>query len=665
MNRIVKVLLWLLGSVAAIAVAGHFTLRHSLNTPKFKEAATGFVERAIGRKASYERIDYRLFPFSLVVRNAALKEADGADDFASIGEFSIFVDWRAKEISSLKLAEPRIRIVRRADGTFNFSDLLPAAAAEPLPDGDAPAAPAPRPAPGPSAPKAEPAAAPALRLVRIERAHFEFVAESEEGGESLFALSNLDFSLEDFSPDRPFRMSGGAQIGGQSSVAFRLDAPPPPPDLSAWPVQFAATLDVRDFADLSAFLPADALPFASLSAQLDVAGAMADGLTVALRLETPAATERHPVALDVRADATVALPAAVLRHFLSGEALAETWLAETPPCEPPPGTAFPAGDPAVALLLRHLRADLRIDFPAIAYAANRFSDGVAVLELRDGELALNRASLSAYGGTVDAVGGIHLLACPLSYRLERIEVANVELAQAIAANGLDAFSQFSGRLNLEASVSGQAVAEAGLRSHLEARATARIEDLQSVGPGGSLMDQVWRQLDQPLLLRLAPRIRPKVEQARAAGETTTTSRYETASATLALRDGVATLADARLGLPDYRIVLAGAVHPFDDRIDLAARILVSPEETERLTDGKDRSAFLPYEDGGLAIPISIRGSMAKPVVAPDAERLLQNALSGGGLAQEIAPHLERLSESDQRRVQEGLQLLQGLGRRPK
>jgi hypothetical protein len=87
----------------------------------------------------------------------------------------------------------------------------------------------------------------------------------------------------------------------------------------------------------------------------------------------------------------------------------------------------------------------------------------------------------------------------------------------------------------------------------------------------------------------------------------TTSRYDEATATLALRNGTATLSDARLSMPDYRLELAGTVLPFDDRLDLAARLVASPEETARLTDGKDRSAYLPYEDGGLMIPLAIRG----------------------------------------------------------
>ena len=78
MKRWLRFLLWLAGTAVFLLLTAHFTLRHLLNAPTFKAAATGFIERATGRSADYGRIDYELFPFSLVVRDAALKEKDKA-----------------------------------------------------------------------------------------------------------------------------------------------------------------------------------------------------------------------------------------------------------------------------------------------------------------------------------------------------------------------------------------------------------------------------------------------------------------------------------------------------------------------------------------------------------------------------------------------------------
>ena len=667
MKKLFKFIAWLAGLAVFLLLTAHFTLRHSLNTPKFKSAATGFIERATGRAADYGRIDYTLFPFSLVVRNATLKEKDGTRDFASMERFSVFIDFKTKEITALRLEQPAIRIVQRADGTFNFSDLVSTATAE-EPAGAPPATPTAGepPASGPAAapktgPPPPPAAPFAIRRVQIEDARFEFVRVDGENREEIFMLSQLDFQMRDFSPNLPFQMDGRATLGKSSTLQFELSGPAladHAENLGAWPIAFDSRLAIRDFADLKAFLPEGTLPFHSLEATLNLQGAVADKLTARLNLKTPEATATHPVALEVGLRADLSLPAPVAQHLLAGDPLPETMPAPPPTCEPPPGTLSLAENPMAALLLRHAQATIELTFPAIAYGQNRFTDGSASAQLRNGVLTIPDAKLAAYGGTIEARGNVQLLACPLSYRLDRLVAENVALEQALAANGLGDLAALSGRLQLEASATGSAVAEPGLRA-LAADATGRIDGLQSVGTGGSLMDQIWLQLDHPLLLQLVPRLKTKVEQAQQAAATTTTSRYDEATASFSLRNGTATLSGTRLAMPGYRLDVSGAILPFDDRLDLAARLVASPEETARLTNGKDLSAYLPYENGGLGIPLSIRGPLHKPAVLPDLDRLLQNALAGIAEGGSESP-LEALSKSDRKNVEKGLKLLETL-----
>ena len=173
------------------------------------------------------------------------------------------------------------------------------------------------------------------------------------------------------------------------------------------------------------------------------------------------------------------------------------------------------------------------------------------------------------------------------------------------------------------------------------------------------MDRVWLQLDNPILLQLLPRLKAKVAEAQAASATVTTTRYDEATATLALRNGIATLSDTRLAMPGYRLTLAGALHPFDDHMELAARLNASPEETARLTGGKDLAAYLPYENGGLLVPLSIRGPLQQPQVVPDLDFLLKNAMNGLTNS-EAGSVLDGLSKSDRKHVEKGLEILNDL-----
>ena len=659
MKKLLRILLWLAGTAVFLLVTAHFTLQHLLNAPKFRTAALARIERSTGRPAALGRIDYELFPFTLVVRDAALKEKDGTSEFASIRSFSASVDFRKKEISALRFERPALRIVQNEDGSYNFSDLFAAAPAETVPPPAEPVGGPARPPAGPR-PKARPAAAPlVIRWVEVADASFEFVRR-DANGEEVFTLSDLNFSLEDFAPGRPLKMHGRTAIGKSSGFQFELFGPAFADYADrpgAWPAAFNARLDVRDFADVRAFLPEGTLPFQSLWTTLNVHGALADRLNVLLHVQTSDATEAHPVAAELGLRAEFSLPPPVAAHLFGGAELPEELSHQNPPCELPPGAVALGEQPALALLLKHLRGTLALDAPAVVYGQNRFAEGTVRVRLQDGTLAVTNATFSAYGGAVEARGHVQLLGCPLTYRLESLTADKLEIGQALAANGLGEALAVSGTLHLEASASGHAVAEPGLDS-LVADARARIENLQTVGTGGSLMDQVWLQLDNPLLLQLLPRLQAKVDRAQQAAATAATSRYETATATLALRNRVATLSDARLAMPGYRIDVAGVLRPFDDRLDLSGKVVASPEETAQLTGGKDRSDVLPYENGGLMIPFTVRGALSDPQARPDLDFLLKNALAGA-TSGSSGNLLDGLSKSDRKNVEKGLKILEG------
>ena len=110
-------------------------------------------------------------------------------------------------------------------------------------------------------------------------------------------------------------------------------------------------------------------------------------------------------------------------------------------------------------------------------------------------------------------------------------------------------------------------------------------------------------------------------------------------------------------MPGYRLDLAGPIWPFDDRLDLAAQLVASPAETAQLVGDQDLSALLPYEDGGLLVPLAVRGALSDPQAVPDLDRLLQHALGGGGGGESGDSLLDELSASDRKHVEKGLEFL--------
>ncbi len=657
MKSIGRFLLWLAGVTVFLLVTAHFTLQHLLNTPDFKKTVTEFITRATGRAADYGRIEYQLFPFALRVQDAALKEADGQQDFASLQSFTVEVDFRRQNIRAVILEQPVVRIIQQADGTYNFTDLGGGSTATPpVATPDAPEAP-------PAAP-AGTAAPPLLVIDRVElrQARLEWTRREADGAEHTLTLSAMDIEFTDFSTARPLCANGHLSIGKQSSLEFTLTGPPPADHAaqpSGWPLDLTARLEIGDVADIQALLPEAEIPFSGLTVALRAQGSPADRLAVEVTADTPVTAPGMPAGVHAKLTADLRLPEPVAAHLLTGAALPDAFKYNPPPCAAPPGTVALGESPLLALVLRHVEAQAQLTFTDLTVGANALGNGAADLLLHEGVLTIPTFTFAAHGGRVAIRGEVQLLDCPLAYQLTSLQADGLMLHNVLAANMEYAPPGLDGTVQLTAAAHGQAVGEQALAT-LVADLELHLTDLRNVGEGGSLADHVWRQLDQPLLLRLLPKLKAKVAAAQQTATRVTTNHYTEATATLALRDERIAVSKARLAAADYSLALRGTILPLADQLDLQATVRASPEETAQLTGGKDLSAFLPYEDGGLLVPLFIRGPLRKPVVMPDMDALLRNAAAGLNRQPDDGNILDALSASDRKNVEKGLSILHNL-----
>jgi uncharacterized protein involved in outer membrane biogenesis len=149
MKKFLKFVMWLVIVVIVLIVGAHFAIKGYLNSTGFKKMVAEQVDKNVHRKAELGGISYSLFPPSLLIRDVALKEKDGMENFVAFREFSARYDCKKKEVTAIALREPEVRIVQYADGTFNFSDMIPA-----KPEGEAQPTATPKPK-GPKAPTEE------------------------------------------------------------------------------------------------------------------------------------------------------------------------------------------------------------------------------------------------------------------------------------------------------------------------------------------------------------------------------------------------------------------------------------------------------------------------------------------------------------------------------
>lgn len=132
-----KIILGLLVVVAVVGLVGFF-----IAPPVIKWVVTDKMSAALHRKASIDKISINPFAFSATVRGFKLEDPDGAIPFVTFDELRINADLmpslyrRALILKKISLINPYLGILRRQDGSYNFSDLLVRDKDETKPAGD-------------------------------------------------------------------------------------------------------------------------------------------------------------------------------------------------------------------------------------------------------------------------------------------------------------------------------------------------------------------------------------------------------------------------------------------------------------------------------------------------------------------------------------------------
>jgi uncharacterized protein involved in outer membrane biogenesis len=119
-----KILIWGISILAAFTLAGFFAV-----PPILKSVLTKQLTAALHRDVTIREVRFNPFVLSTTLRGLTIKEPQGSEAFASLQELYLNLEassvfrW-AIVVKELRLTRPFIRIVRRQDQTYSFSDLL-------------------------------------------------------------------------------------------------------------------------------------------------------------------------------------------------------------------------------------------------------------------------------------------------------------------------------------------------------------------------------------------------------------------------------------------------------------------------------------------------------------------------------------------------------------
>jgi uncharacterized protein involved in outer membrane biogenesis len=129
---------WIAGLLVAFAIAGFF-----IAPPLAKSQLEARLSQALHRPVTIQTVRINPFAPSITLRGFAVRERDGGAPFASFDELYVNAAWTsvlrlAPVVDQVTLVKPRLHVVRNADRSYNFQDLLEAFRARPPAEGPPP-----------------------------------------------------------------------------------------------------------------------------------------------------------------------------------------------------------------------------------------------------------------------------------------------------------------------------------------------------------------------------------------------------------------------------------------------------------------------------------------------------------------------------------------------
>ncbi|MBI4161764.1 MAG: AsmA family protein [Acidobacteria bacterium] len=239
MNRGARILLWTAAALAVLLIAAALALPAFLDPNRYRETIETRIEAVLGREVSLGEIRLRVLPrVTVVVERISVGEGGprGGDPVLTAdslrGRIKILPLLRRQvEIAAVEIVRPTVRVVRRADGSWNFDDLLAAFAA---------------------GGKEEPGAAPSGAGFAVSRLDLRdgtirlHDLRTRRGETVATELRDLNLSLRDLRPgeDLRFRLESSLPPHAGQRVAARgkvgLESTP-----TGFP--FAAEVEIQDF----------------------------------------------------------------------------------------------------------------------------------------------------------------------------------------------------------------------------------------------------------------------------------------------------------------------------------------------------------------------------------------------------------------------------------
>lgn len=623
-----------------------------INRPFVHEKITKILSDRLQREITLSGMSVSFFPsIGINLKGLNVSKKDKKDSFVSLDNLRVNVELfplfkKRLVVKEIVLDRPKINIEKDANGKYSFSDLLGASVSEE------------KPAESSSQTSSINALSDKFSFdsIRVNEASFFYKEILPSGEAKSFQMSGLDLWVDHFSFTEPVSLKLVCAFGKGAHLTMIGKVGP----LGAPKEQIEAAFEVKlegvnstDFAVFGSKEDQQGLGFENLSVKGTLSGNLGKKLEGNLKLSLRLLPSHQEMQLEGALTA-MEMKEFILKDFglhlgstdltltgelknleslqgelqitsnqvdmkeilaLSGKKEKAVSKERTAPAAGAENLFY--GNSAFQNAQIKISADLK----NIQYEDNHLWDLLLKINLKEGVLSLDEFSVSAYGGKIDGGGTVNLHETKIDYHFQT-KVRGVQLEKVAADNHLGE-QKIEGTLTGDSDFKGQGLAQADLQSFLSGH--AKVEVKEGKIKGSNLKAEIVSKMDNPLLSQFLPGLAKMREETQREPQKETP--FKDFVIDLAVDRGQAALQNANLTTDDL-ILRASGVVGFDYQANLQAHAVFSKNFTERLTNGKDLSDKLPYENGGLHIPVKITGDIRKPSVMPDLGVIISTLTKG-------------------------------------
>jgi AsmA-like protein len=228
-------LIGILVALILIVVIAIFALPSLVNVNQYHDKIQAELQQKLHRQVKLGDMSLKLIPFSISVSDAEIGEDQRFNTgrpFASTQQLAVSAKLLPLlrhdiQVNSVELVDPKIELVRNAQGVWNFASLQqpssnnppsPPSESQPAPSKPSPAQPAPN-----QAKPTQPSSGQAFSLSELKITNGQVAITDQQKHQSRAVYDHIDLALSNYAPGKPFDLALAAHLPGQGDQYVKFD----------------------------------------------------------------------------------------------------------------------------------------------------------------------------------------------------------------------------------------------------------------------------------------------------------------------------------------------------------------------------------------------------------------------------------------------------------